>query len=262
MDKDGETNKTDVDLTALDLKGLQEEYLRLKEICSVKSDIVSIAAHQIRTSLSAMKWIIKMFLDGDVGKMNPEQENLIRKAYEGNDRAIGVVSELLLVNKTEDILDKKYIFTKVDLAELINNVLFDFTGEAYAKGVEIIFLKPERTHNASADKDKARVVIQNLIENAIKYSDMHGKIFITLKELDHMIQVSVKDTGVGISDGGRSKIFQKFYRDPEAEKKEIVGSGIGLYTSKKIIEDHGGQIWFESNPGEGTTFFFTLPINK
>ena len=251
-----------MDLTTLDLKGLQEEYLKLKELSSVKSDIVSIAAHQIRTSLSAMKWIIKMFLDGDVGKMTPEQENLMRKAYEGNDRAIGIVSELLLVNKTEAILDKQYTFAKVDLAELINSVLFDFTGEAYAKGVEIIFLKPERIHNAKADKDKIRVVLQNLIENSIRYSDMHGKVFITLKELDDMMQVSVKDTGVGISDEGRSKIFQKFYRDPEAEKKEVVGSGIGLFTSKKIIAEHGGQIWFESGPGEGTTFFFTLPINK
>ncbi len=262
MDKDTEVNKNDGDLQSLDLEGLQREYLKLKELCSVKSDIVSIAAHQIRTSLSAMKWIIKMFLDGDVGKMTPEQENLMRKAYEGNDRAIGVVSELLLVNKTEDILDKKYNFAKVDLVELINSVLFDFTGEAFAKGVEIIFLKPEKTHSANADKDKTRVVLQNLIENAIKYSDMHGKVFITLKEKDNMMQVSVKDTGIGISDQGRSKIFQKFYRDPEAEKKEVVGSGIGLYTSQRIIADHGGQIWFESGEGEGTTFFFTLPINK
>lgn len=244
------------------IKKLEGEVKRWQEIHSVKSDIVSIGAHQIRTSLSAMKWIIKMFLDGDLGKLTPEQENLMRKAYEGNDRAISIVSELLLVNKTEDILDKKYIFTKVDMTELMNNVLFDFSGEAYAKGIEIIFLKPERVHSANADKEKVRVVLQNLIENAIKYSVMHGKVFITLKELDGMMQISVKDTGVGISEEGKSKIFQKFYRDPEAEKQQVVGSGIGLFTSKKIVEDHGGTMWFESGEGEGTTFFFTLPIHK
>lgn len=244
------------------IKKLEDEVKRWQEIHSVKSDIVSIAAHQIRTSLSAMKWIIKMFLDGDVGKMTPEQENLMRKAYEGNDRAISIVSELLLVNKTEDILDKKYIFSKIDMVDLTNDVLFDFTGEAYARGIEIIFLKPERVHSANADKDKVRVVLQNLIENAIKYSALHGKVFITLKELDGMMQISVKDTGVGISEEGKGKIFQKFYRDKEAEKEQVVGSGIGLFTSKKIVEDHGGKIWFESSAGEGTTFFFTIPIHK
>ena len=91
---------------------------------------------------------------------------------------------------------------------------------------------------------------------------MHGKIFITLKEHDGMIQVSVKDTGVGISEEGKSKIFEKFYRDPEAQKKEIIGSGIGLYTTKKIVETNGGKIWFESSKGEGTTFFFTIPVFK
>ncbi len=244
------------------IKKLEDQVKRWQEIHSVKSDIVSIAAHQIRTSLSAMKWIIKMFIDGDVGKMTPEQENLMRKAYEGNDRAISIVSELLLVNKTEDVLDKKYIFTKIDMVDLTNDVLFDFTGEAYAKGIEIIFLKPEHVHSANADKDKVRVVLQNLIENAIKYSALHGKVFITLKELDGMMQISVKDTGVGISEEGKGKIFQKFYRDKEAEKEQVVGSGIGLFTSKKIVEDHGGKIWFESSTGEGTTFFFTIPIHK
>lgn len=247
----------------MDTKELQEEVEKLRQLCSVKADIVSISVHQIRTSLSALKWIIKMFLDGDLGKLTAEQENLMRKAYEGNDRAIMVASELLLVNKTEGMLDKKYAFSKVDLIELIDSTIFDFSGEAHNKGIEVIFLKPEtKLRNANADKEKIRVVIQNLIENAIKYSDMHGKIFITIKEQNGMIQISVKDTGVGISEEGKSKIFEKFYRDPEAQKKEIIGTGIGLFTTKKIIEANGGKIWFESSKGEGTTFFFTIPIFK
>jgi signal transduction histidine kinase len=77
-----------------------------------------------------------------------------------------------------------------------------------------------------------------------------------------MIEISVKDTGIGISKESQKKIFEKFYRDPEAEKKETMGSGIGLFDTKKIIEEHGGKIWFESQKGDGTTFFFTIPVFK
>lgn len=245
------------------LAQLTEENEKLKKLNSIKTDIVSVSVHQIRTSLSAMKWIVKMFLDGDLGKLTAEQENLMRKAYEGNERAISVASELLLINKTEDVLEKPVTLVNVDLVELIDSTLFDFSGESHARGIEVIFLKPEtKIHHVSGDKERIRVALQNLVENSIKYSEIHGKIFITLTEHNGFMQVSIKDTGIGISEEGKSKIFDKFYRDPEAQKKEAVGSGIGLYTTKKIIEAGGGKIWFESNQHEGTTFYFTVPIAK
>lgn len=243
-----------------DLKSLQEENIRLAESYLKKSDIVSISAHQIRTALSAQKWIIKMFLDGDLGKLTAEQENLMRKEYESNERAINIVSELLLANKTEERMREKYVFSEVDIIELIDNTIFDFSGEAHTRGIELIFLKPEmKSLSVYGDKEKIRVVLQNLLENAIKYSNMHGKIFITTIKNDGFVQVSIKDTGVGISEEGRKKIFEKFYRDPEAEKRETVGSGIGLFTTKQIVERHGGKIWFESKEKEGTTFTFSIP---
>ncbi|MFA6524545.1 MAG: HAMP domain-containing sensor histidine kinase [Candidatus Paceibacterota bacterium] len=246
-----------------EIKKIQEENEKLIKLCSKKADMVSISAHQIRTSLSALKWIIKMFLDGDLGKLNTEQENLLKKAYDGNDRAIGIVSELLLANKTENVTEQKYNFEKIDITELIDISIFDFTGEASAKGIEVIFLTPEKKLPlVKADKEKLRVVFQNLLENAIKYSNNNGKIFIALKEVDDLVEVSVKDTGIGISEDGKKKIFEKFYRDPEAQKKEVIGSGIGLFTTKKIVEDHEGKIWFESSEDEGTTFLFTIPIFK
>ena len=116
-----------------EIKKLQEENEKLIKLCSVKADMVSISAHQIRTSLSALKWIIKMFLDGDLGKLNTEQENLLKKAYDGNDRAISIVSELLLANKTENVTEQKYNFEKIDITELIDISIFDFTGEASQK---------------------------------------------------------------------------------------------------------------------------------
>ena len=242
---------------------LKDENAKLKELHAIKSDVVSVSAHQIRTSLSALKWIVKMFLDGDLGKLTTEQESLLRKAYTGVDRSIEIVSELLLANKTEEIVEKKYVFSKVDVVELIESAIFDFSGEAHVRGIEIIFLKPgSGTMYLNADKEKLRIIFQNLLENAIKYSNLHGKIFITLKEEDGMATISVKDIGIGISEEGRKRIFEKFYRDSEAEKKEAIGSGIGLFTSKQIVEKHNGKIWFESKEKEGTTFSFTIPTYK
>ncbi len=236
---------------------------KLKKIIAFKTDMVSLMSHQARTSLSGLKWIIKMFLDGDLGKLTPEQEVLMKKAYESNERAIKNLTDILDNNKTENIIEKAYEFEGISVCELLEETIFDFSGEAHGKGIEVIFLRPEHPLKPMrADKDKLRVILQNLIENAIKYSDPHGKVFITAKEVENKIQVSVKDTGTGISEEGKNRIFDKFYRDTEAEKKGIKGTGIGLYTVKQIIDKSEGEIWFESKPGEGTIFYFTLPIFK
>ncbi|HTE48710.1 MAG TPA: HAMP domain-containing sensor histidine kinase [Candidatus Paceibacterota bacterium] len=236
---------------------------KASENYAAKTDVISISAHQIRTSLSAMKWISEMFLGGDLGKMTVEQENLLRKAHENNERAIMVVSELLLMNKTEDIIEKQYIFSPLDMVALVEDSIFNFSGEAFARGIEVIFLKPGKEFpKAKVDKEKLLIVLHNLMDNAIKYSNAHGKIFIVLKEENGFIQFSIKDTGVVVSEEGKKRLFEKFYRDREAMRKELVGSGIGLYTIRKIVERHGGEIWFESGQNMGTTFFFTIPIFK
>jgi signal transduction histidine kinase len=240
-----------------------EEVEKLKKLLNAKSEMVSIGAHQVRTSLSAIKWIIKMFLDGDLGKLTAEQENLLRKAYDGNDKAINLVSEILLVNKSEEVVEKKYVFEKVNIVEMIENTIFDFSGESLWRGIEIIFLKTETLlPETKVDKEKILVVLQNLIENAIKYSKYHGKIFVSVKTEKENIEISVKDAGIGINEDSKTKIFEKFYRTENAQKKEAMGSGIGLYTTKDIVEKHGGKIWFESKENEGTTFFVSLPISK
>lgn len=240
---------------------LEEENKKLKESIAIKSEIFSIGTHQIRTSLAAIKWILKMFLDGDLGKISSEQENLLRKALDGNERAINTVSELLLINKSEDVVEKEYIFEDVDLVELVDNCVFDFSGESIARGIEIIFLKQNNLPKIKADKEKMRVVFQNLIENSIKYSNYHGKVFISIKKLEKekFLEISIKDSGIGIPDNQKDKIFEKFFRTDVAQKKEAMGSGIGLYTTKKIVECHGGKIWFENKDNQGVTFIFTVP---
>lgn len=246
-----------------EIKKLQEENIRLKELQSAKTDLVTISSHQIKTSLSALKWIIKMFLNGDLGKLTAEEKSLLEKAYEDNDRAIETVNDLLSSNRNEGLVEKEYNFTNLNLPELIEDCIFDFTGEAHINNIEIIFLKPEKDFPlVSADKEKIRIVLQNLLENAIKYNVPRGKIFISLNKKSSEIEFSIKDTGMGINEENQKRIFEKFYRSDRAQKKQISGSGMGLFIIKEILEKHGGKIWLQSKENEGTTFFFTLKVVK
>ncbi len=221
-------------------------------------DLVSMSAHQLRTSLSAVKWILKMLIDKDAGPLTLEQENLLGKAYESNERMISLVGDMLNISKLEDI-ENSYHFEKQDISPLVESVLFEFMSETKKRGIELIFLKATSSlPEVSIDGNKMRIVLENLIENAIKYSDDDDKIFVSISTYEDNLIVSVKDNGIGIPDEVQGKIFTKFYRAPNAASKISVGSGLGLFSAKKIVERHSGKIWFENSP-HGVTFYFTIP---
>ena len=242
-----------------DLDLLRKENEELKNQNAVKSDLISISAHQLRTSLSAVKWILKMFLDGDFGTLTPEQATFVKKAFESDERMITLVNEMLSINHAEDTLNALHT-SATDLVKLLDEVVFDFTGESYKLGIELIFLKPDHAlPTVTVDPEKIRVVMQNLIENAIKYSDKGSRVFVNILEDEKNIEISVRDTGIGIEEKDQPRIFEKFFRAENAQKQNSIGSGLGLYTIKRIVESHNGKLWFESKAGEGTTFHVSLP---
>jgi len=239
---------------------LKKEIDKLREDNALKADLISISAHQLRTSLSAIKWVMKMMLDHDVGPLSSEQEGLLKKASDSNERMIALVNDLLNLNHAQDIVSG-YTFEPVSILDLIDSVLFEFTSETKKRNIEIIFLKPDSPPTPiQADKGKLRVVLQNLIENAIKYSKDGGKIFLSLSADGALLKFSVKDNGIGIPKEVQPQVFKKFYRAPNAEKWQTIGSGLGLFTVKKIVERHGGEVSFESAEGQGTTFYVSLPV--
>lgn len=246
-----------------DIEKIKMENEELRKQNSVKSDLISISAHQLRTSLSALKWILKMFLDRDLGAITSEQESFIKKAYISNERMIALVNDMLTLTHTEETA-LQFKFEEIDLVKLTEEITFEFSGESSKKRIELIFLKPdEELPKISCDKEMIRVVFQNLIENAMKYSNEGDKVILSAKEKEGMVEISVRDTGIGIDDKTKEKIFEKFYRADNAKEKDPVGSGLGLFTTKTIVEHHKGKIWFESNGGgSGTTFYFSLPILK
>lgn len=222
-------------------------------------DILPIISHQMRTSLTTMKWILKMLIDGDTGELTNEQKTLIQKAYESNERLCALVTDMITIAKSDNP-EIPYVYEPVDIVDLIDETVFDFVGESYKKHIEILFLKPDEKPLLVIDKEKIRVVLQNLIENAIKYSVAGDKVFISIENKDDVIYISVKDSGIGIPENEKNQIFQKFFRGTLTH--DIPGTGLGLYTVKTIIEHHGGTVSCDSTEGTGTTFTVTLPEKR
>jgi signal transduction histidine kinase len=244
-----------------EIEKLQSEIEELKKINAVKSDLISVSAHQLRTSLSAVKWTLKMFIDGDIGTLTNEQGQFIKKSYENLEQMTAIVSDMLTLNSTDnsEIILK---FEKTDIVNLIEKTVLEFGGESKKKSIELTFLKPEESlPEINCNREMIRVLLQNLIENALKYNKESGKIVVAVKKIDKEIEISVKDSGIGISREDQNNIFQRFFRAENAKKCDPIGSGLGLYTIKKIVGNHRGKVSFKSTLGVGTTFFILLPLD-
>lgn len=226
-------------------------------------DFISMASHQIRSPLAGVKWSLKTLLDGDLGNVPPEQRNLLVKGYESNERMILLVSDLLNISWLE--AEKfSYFYSYEDVRELIKEVISDLAHEAIQHKVELKFFEPKiKLPKVRIDRTKIKMVLQNIIDNAIKYNVEGGKVEIGLnfnKWRDYL-EIIIKDTGMGISKNEQKRVFSRFFRASNALKQDkAIGTGLGLFLVKKIIDRHGGKIWFESKENKGTTFHFTLPI--
>ncbi|MEA3293159.1 MAG: ATP-binding protein [Patescibacteria group bacterium] len=232
---------------------------REKEMNKMKSEFVSISAHQLRTPLSIIKWGLSMLNEKIEQK---EQKELIGKIFKTNERMIRLVNDLLNIARIEE---GRYIYNPVftDIRKIIASVLDFYSGEIEKRKVKVNFHKITGNFpGVKVDEEKIELALQNLLGNAIKYSKEGGIIEVVLKRLDKDIEVSIKDNGIGISDDQKERVFTKFFRGANALSKETEGTGLGLFIAKNIINAHDGKIWFESKKGEGSTFYFTLPIEE
>jgi signal transduction histidine kinase len=229
----------------------------------LKSDFVTVAAHQLRTPLSAVKWALKMMIDGDMGSVNAEQKSMLMKSYESNERMVALVNDLLDAEKLESSTTE-YVLVPTQIRDLTSNLLLEHQPQAQKRGV-VITTKGFEDHNlpmVKMDQDKIRAVLQNILENAIKYTPAGGEVIVALEPEGSGVKVAVIDTGIGIPHAEIDHIFTRFYRGSNAIRVHANGTGLGLFISKRIVEDHGGKIWFDSSSGKGTAFYFTLPGDK
>ena len=236
---------------------LEEKNAQLRELDLAKDEFISMASHQLRTPLTVIKGYLSMLLEGDVGKITKDQEGFVHEAYDGSNRMVRLINDLLNVSR----MDTGRFFiepTEVDIEALVNQEVKNMQKQADEKG---LYLKVTKSHDLPhvwVDETKIRQVVMNFIDNAVFYTEQGG-ITVSLKKEKEMIVYSVQDTGVSIPKKEQAKIFEKFFRATNARKIRPDGTGLGIYLAKRVIEDHGGDIFFESTEGKGSTFGFKLP---
>lgn len=235
---------------------------REKAIEKMKSEFVSIAAHQLRTPLSAIKWTLRLILDRDLGAISSQQAEILEKGYQSNERMINLVNALLNVARIEE---GRFIykFSEIPFVGLVRETVEGLEPVTKMKNIAIKLELPDgKDIKILGDNEKIKLVLQNLIENSINYSPVGSAVTISLKYDKMKITFVIADHGMGISKDQQSRVFTKFFRGNNAVKTETEGTGLGLFITKNIVESHGGKIWFESEEGQGSTFYFTLPLKE
>ena len=234
--------------------------VNLRELDRMKSDFLSVAAHQLRTPLSGVKWVLKLVLDGDLGVVSEAQKGMLTRGYETNEKMIQLVNDLLNVSRIENG-KFGYDLQKNDFTVLLKTLVENSKLVSSQRQIEV------RLENKAGnippfffDFEKLLIAFQNLVDNAVKYTLPGGHVTIGVEYQGDYLQVKVSDTGVGVPKAELPKLFSKFFRASNVIHLQTDGSGLGLFIVKNIILRHGGQIWIDSVEGKGTSITVVIPI--
>jgi PAS domain S-box-containing protein len=224
----------------------------------MKSEFISLASHQLRTPATAVKTYLSLLIDGFVGKLNERQLEFAEIAYNSNERQLQIVNDLLVVASTEShsLMLKK---ETVDLRGLVDDVVKQQIATIRKRKQDLKIDMPAKSVYHKVDPSFFRMVIDNLLSNASKYTPEGGKLHVELKRRKDRVEMAVSDNGVGIDPRDISRLFQKFSRIDNPLSAKVSGSGIGLYLLKQIVDLHDGKIDVESTKDQGTTFTVKLP---
>jgi len=235
---------------------------REKEIDKAKTEFVSLASHQLRTPLSAINWYAELLRDGEAGKMSKQQKEFVDEIFIGNQRMVRLVNELLNVSRV-DFGNFSIDPVEIDILEISRSVVKELVPVISKKKLNVSEIYEEKTLMYLADPNILRIVIQNLVSNAVKYTPEKGKVIVKIEKqtVAKRLLIEVSDTGFGIPENQQERIFSKLFRADNVQEMDTVGTGLGLYVLKSIVEESGGSVTFDSTEGEGTTFTVLLPLS-
>ncbi|MEK7555575.1 MAG: ATP-binding protein [Patescibacteria group bacterium] len=230
------------------------------EILRSKSEFITVAAHQLRTPSTAVQWALDSLSKESLA---PSQKELVDTGLGAATNLLKTINDLLDVSKIEEGRSG-YQFENVNIVSFLEEILGELMLLAKQTGIKLYFQKPaESSIVVSVDQQKLKMVLFNLVDNAIKYNVPNGEVTVGLERVNGQpyIQISVKDTGIGVSPAQINKLFTKFFRAENAVKAVPGGLGLGLYIIRNIVKRHGGEIRAESELNRGTTFYFTIPTD-
>lgn len=237
------------------LKRQSEELLKLNK---AKDEFISLASHQLRTPASGVKQYLGLILEGYAGELTDQQKDFIMKANDSNNRQINLINDLLRVAQVDagEVLLQPSL---IDLSALISDIA-DEQGSIFTKNDQLLRLRlPKETAIIVADETRLRMAIENILDNANKYTPVGGDITIAVQVTEPSVSISIADNGVGIDEVLSAKLFSKFSRIPNNLSEKVGGSGLGLYWAKRIIQLHGGDITVVSQVNKGSTFTIEIP---
>ena len=235
---------------------IAEQAKELENLSRFKTQLLSLASHQIKAPLAVIKGFAELIEQGLYGPVSEKVKETVGKMHHSTDELIDLINDLLNFRQVEEG-KLEYHFEKTDLRELVRNVCEKLKLLADEKHLEFSVHLPAEPAYANADKEKLSQVIQNVVDNSIKYTP-RGRVAVNVECDRENVTIWVADTGLGITKDLLPHLFDEFIRD-ERVKKEVRGTGLGLYIARKIIEAHGGTIWAESEgEGRGSKFFVRI----
>lgn len=240
------------------IKKINAELDRLNK---VKNDFVSMVSHELRTPLTAIKGFVHVVLEEEAGRINEQQKKFLGIVKQSINHLSMLISDLLDLSKIESGLIAIKL-EKVNLRDIVKKSIETSTVQIKEKGIKLKVDIDKNIPDVEGDVSRLFQVYNNLIFNAVKFSNVRGEIKIVVKEKGNYIFSAITDNGIGIPQDEHKKIFEKFYQVDSSYTRTAGGTGLGLFIVKTIVELHGGKIWLESSPGEGSTFSFLLPKSK
>lgn len=237
-------------------EALKNSEQQMKALVKVREEFISIASHELKTPVTSIKAYAEIVQESFEEVSDPDNAELMRKMNDQIDRLVKLITELLDTTKISEG-QLQLNLQELELGELIRERVEDLQRISAGHTLIMDLCSVPRVR---ADKERIIQVLTNLISNAIKYSPRGGEVHIGCTDKGQEIQVSVQDQGIGISQEMQEKVFERFFRAGDAQVQTLSGMGLGLYITAGIIQRHGGRIWVESEPGKGSTFYFTLPF--